>query len=320
MLAWAKQGVLLDPVRGPWLGVARTLIALGTLGTLALTPTSALFNHLRFFGQAPFCDGLAAVSIFCIGSSQLGLIRAGAIAILLVVAIGWLPAWTAVPHWWVSFSVFQSVGLPDGGDQIAMILSGLLIPVLIFDSRTWHWQRASAEPDGARAAITWTAVWAIRLQISFLYLQAGISKLYVPEWRDGTALYYWSTNVMFGASSTMEPVARAIYNTPFLMGVLGGFTILLELVLGVAILLPPRVRHFLFPLGLVLHFSIGVAIGLWSFAFIMFGALVLLLTPLGRVLPWRRLVSTPRDSKSPEIKSHPVVQEVVPARKKEMTQ
>ena len=111
-----------------------------------------------------------------------------------------------------------------------------------------------------------------------------------------------------------------IYNTPFLMGVLGGFTILLELVLGVAILLPPRVRHFLFPLGLVLHFSIGVAIGLWSFAFIMFGALVLLLTPLGRVLPWRRLVSTPRDSKSPEIKSHPVVQEVVPARKKEMTQ
>lgn len=288
VLAWARVDVRLSAFNGPWLGLARTLLALGTLGTLLLTPTSDLFNHLRYLGQAPFCNGLSSAGLFCLGESNLDFARLVAIVILVVVAAGWRPAWTAIPHWWVSYSVFHGIGLPDGGDQITMIISGLLVPILLLDRRKWHWRPVGAAAQGLLAAASWAAIWAIRLQVSFLYLQAGVSKLYVPEWRDGTALYYWSTNVMFGASSALEPVAAMIYDSPFFLWSVTAFTMALELSLGIAILLPRWTRLILFLLGVLLHFCIGVAIGLWSFAFAMFGALILLLVPLdGRLgLTW----------------------------------
>ena len=62
-LGLAARGWVAD---SPWTnvyGVARTLVALGMLTTLALTPTEALFAPVRDHPPAPYCDGGRGLSL-----------------------------------------------------------------------------------------------------------------------------------------------------------------------------------------------------------------------------------------------------------------
>src|SRR5699024_3242820 len=117
--------------------------------------TDAIFAPVLGRDVAPYCSGIDAISVFCLfPREQLTLIRWLCVVVLLVIASGWRPRWTALPHWWIAFSVFNSISIPDGGDQAAALLTLMLVPVLLTDPRRWHWQRGSTS-DGS-------ASWSVR--------------------------------------------------------------------------------------------------------------------------------------------------------------
>ncbi|QFG69461.1 sporulation-delaying protein SdpB family protein [Ornithinimicrobium pratense] len=301
---WLFGSVVLDLPWGSWLGLARTLMALGTAGTLALSGADVLFSPVVGLPLAPACEGLGALSIFCLlPREQLSLLKWVCVVILLVVASGWRPRWTALAHWWVAFSVFNSVAITDGGDQASIVLTTLLLPVLLTDDRRWHWQRsprthaaATATPARPRTwavALAVVALLAIKLQVAVIYFQASVAKLGQPEWVDGTSMYYWMSDDIFGPAAWMRPLMDAVVDQQLLLLTLTWLPLVVEFLLALSLLLPQWSRWGLLLLGVSLHLSIAVTMGLWSFSLVMVGACILLLTPPGADLQevgpaWRR--------------------------------
>lgn len=277
---------------GSWLGLARTLIALGTLATLAFGSTDALFAPVLGRDLAPYCSGIDAVSVFClVPREQLTLVRWLCVGVLLVVASGWRPRWTALPHWWIAFSVYNSIAVPDGGDQATAVLTLLLLPVALADPRRWHWQRGSDGDGAARwAAAPWRVSTAVvllvvvRIQVAVIYFQASVAKLGETEWVEGTSMYYWTADPVFGPADWLRPAVDAAVGHTLVLLALTWLPLAIEFALALGPLLRQRVRWLLLPLGAGLHLSIAAVMGLWSFSLVMVAACILLLTPLGEDL------------------------------------
>jgi len=121
----------------PWTnvyGLARTLIATGTCLTLIFNAPSILFRPAAGIDQFPVCHGLGSYGVFCLADPYLELARWGSVIALIIIASGWRPRVTALPHWWITFSLQNSAITIDGGDQIAAVLTFLLIPLALTDS------------------------------------------------------------------------------------------------------------------------------------------------------------------------------------------
>ncbi|MET9647429.1 sporulation-delaying protein SdpB family protein [Streptomyces syringium] len=281
----------------PWgnaYGLARTLLALGTAGTLAFSSTATLFRPVVTIGEYPLCQGMTSSGAFClVPRGQFDLVRWLCVAFLLVVASGWRPRLTALPHAYISFSVFSGIAIGDGGDQITWILSLLLALVALGDGRRWHWQTPEGSTAGeptTRATRGWallgTSAWTVaRLQMAFLYFQASVAKLPHAEWADGSAMYYWANNSSFGFPQWLRPLTDPVVYSPVGVAALTWLPVALELALAAALLMPQRRRWVLLPLGIAFHLGIAVLMGLWSFAFAMWAGLFLLLTPIGHSFP-----------------------------------
>ena len=278
---WARTKVA-NPPWGSGLGLARTVLALGTLGTLLATPPRVLLSPLAGGITPPVCEGISRASAWCLlpGEPQFG--RWLSVGVLLAVVAGWRPRLTAIPHWWVCWSLFASLTVQDGGDQITAVLTLLLIPVLLADSRRWHWQR----PDPARSGplsriVAVVACLLMQVQVAGLYLDAGIAKLGVPEWANGTALFYIFRNVIFGAPPWLSPVLSAVTNQPLGVAAITWGAVALEIAIGLALLLPKQLRPYLLASGLLFHDVIAVSMGLISFDCAMSAALLVYLLPIG---------------------------------------
>lgn len=125
----------------PWTnvyGLARTLLAMGTGATLLFSRSTTLFRPAWGVPEVPICRGVSRVGLFCVASHHLEIARWIGIIVLLVVASGWRPRFTGPLHCWVSFSLATSAVMVDGGDQVSQVLTLLLLPVTLTDSRTWH--------------------------------------------------------------------------------------------------------------------------------------------------------------------------------------
>ncbi|GGM76579.1 hypothetical protein GCM10012275_54130 [Longimycelium tulufanense] len=282
--------------RTPWTnvyGLARSLIALGTLSTLLFTSTDSLFRPSYGIAGYPQCGGVASIGLFCVvPRDHLEWARLIAVLVLIVTAIGWRPRVTALPHWWITFSLQASATIPDGGDQISANIALLLLPVALTDSRRWHWDTPiPAERARSRvlawSLVAWSALFVIRLQVAGLYLQASMAKLGEAEWRDGTAFYYWSTDPLFGlpewAAVLLSPVLRSSVGVILLTW----GPIVVEFALFLGLVARRAVRPYLLAAGIALHASIALVLGLGSFALAMMGCLVLFLRPTDH--PFTRL-------------------------------
>jgi antimicrobial peptide system SdpB family protein len=276
-----REPLLVPDPHTPLLGLARTLIALGTAGTLAFTRSSSLFTPAAGVPAAPYCTGIGRASVFCLVPRQhLGLAQMLCAIVLLITASGIFPRWTAVPHWFVSFSVFNSITIADGGDQIACLLTFLLLPVLITDRRRWHWSRSPNAPERPRSyAVAAVMLSVIQIQIAGVYFQSSVAKLGVPEWADGSAMYYWFNETSFGAPLWLRPALQPLVDNPVGVAVLTWSPLFIEFALFLSILLPRRFSPPILVSGLLLHFFIGLTMGLWSFVFCMWGAILLLTRP-----------------------------------------
>ncbi|HEY8174736.1 MAG TPA: sporulation-delaying protein SdpB family protein [Gemmatimonadaceae bacterium] len=283
----------------PWTnvyGLARSLIALGTLGTLVFSHSTSIFRRAVGIDRVPQCSGLAHGSYFCLfGSGHLELARWIAVVLLTVVVTGWRPRFTGIVHWWLSVSLAVSGVLVDGGDQVAQVLTLLLLPVTVTDRRKWHWQRApTAEQTGELARlVAVSALLIIRIQVAAIYFHAAVAKMAVTEWRNGTAVYYWFTDPMFGLPEYLRPIVMPVITHGVGVTLLTWGPMLLETLLFMALLMEKRHRWLLFYAGISFHAAIAVVHGLLSFAFAMWGALILFLRPIEKEFSFAVLVHRP---------------------------
>ena len=262
-------------------GLARSLLALATLLNLLGNPMSRLFSPAAGLSQGPQCADIANAGLFCL-VSDLELAKWVAIVALGLVATGWRPRITGVLHWWVTTSFHLSATLTDGGDQVASVLTLLLIPVCLSDGRRWHWPaptqgEAEGQLDAPARIIGGITLRVIAFQVAFIYLHASVAKLGVQEWADGTVMYYWFTHPTFGLPSWAESLGTLVASSGLVVAALTWGALAVEFCLFLSIALDQRRRQWLFLCGLMLHVSIGLLMGLVSFSIAMIAALILLL-------------------------------------------
>jgi antimicrobial peptide system SdpB family protein len=265
----------------PFLGLARSLIALGNLITVLFTSSDFLFRPVAGLGSYPLCTHADRAGLFCAMRGDLDAARVVAVVVLVAVIVGFAPQITSLLHVWVAFSISSSISIPEGGDQIATIMALLLVPVCLTDPRWNHWSPARpglrARPWRTGFAVIFVV--AIKLQLCVLYFYSGAGKLFVTEWAEGTALYY-IVQGFFGASGLPRLVLTEVAGTSLGAAALTWGTMLLELGLAAILLTRGRLRLVLALAGVTLHLGIIVAIGLWSFQITMLGGLLLLALPL----------------------------------------
>lgn len=271
----------------PWTnvyGTARTLLALGSIGTLLFSGSTSLWHPMPGMAAGANCVGPGALSLYClVGIDHLEIGRWIAIALLAVVASGWRPRVTGILHWWLASSYTLTATLSDGGDQVTSVLTLLLVPLCLTDSRRWHWGAPDPRPSegGTEIArlVALSTLMMIRLQVAGIYFHAAVGKFRVEEWADGTAVYYWFTDPTHGMTPWLSAVLTPVLTNPYGVVLLTWGTLVLELALFTGLVMEKRKRRWLLLVGLFFHVGIGVVHGLLSFMLAMWAALVLFLRP-----------------------------------------
>lgn len=295
------RAMLTHSVHNRVTGTARTLMALATAASLLFTPVEHLFYVAGSRPSGRLCEGVNGdIGLFCLTpAGQVEWARWAAIAALLVIASGWRPRWTAIPHWWISLSFFSTSNVMEGGDQVAAVVTLLLIPVCLTDPRRLHWDAPPA-PGTAPATGQIVAHLALRLiwlQACVLYLQASVAKLGGEEWRDGTSVWYWTTSGAFGAPGSLHGLMEWTLAHSWAVTAATWGTLAVEFALAWCLfgrLLPRRVTMFC---AAVLHASIAVLFGLPAFSLIMTALLLLYLARPGDPPTVRRSFLTFTQSK-----------------------
>lgn len=282
MLTWLEDRVLRDyrtnPLWVPGLGAARTLLAVGSLITVVLTDHRVLFGPAAGMPAGPRCEEPLGLSLFCVPGVPVGGLRLLAALILVVVASGWRPRWTCLPHWYVSWSVYATSTITDGGDQVTAVLALMLVPVCLADGRRWHWRSPAGplDPPAWQVAVPVVTRLAVRVQLAVLYFQAAVSKFGIAQWADGTATYYWIDHPTFGAWEPLRGLLDAMATVPLLQAGLTWGPLVIELGIALAVFFGSRrVRIVALAGGFALHAGIALVMGIVSFSVAMLGALLL---------------------------------------------
>lgn len=265
------------------IGIARTVLAVGTLITLLFNNIYDLLEPLGMRAGVSNFSGIAKISIYHLLEHNIVLAKWLSIIVLLLVASGWRPRVTGILHWWIAFSYSSSAMVLDGGDQITATLTLLLIPICLMDGRKWHW---SNEPHPIEqyttrqkmaGIVALCSLLVIKLQVAFIYFHAGVGKFEVPEWANGTAVYYWLNNPIFGASEALSPILDAIVTNPIGVTAMTWGAMVFEVILFLGLTMNKKWRPTLLVLGIAFHFTIIIFHGLVSFFCAMTAALILFL-------------------------------------------
>lgn len=266
-----------DP-RGPAAGRARSLLSLGTFLTMIATPRDQLFFRSASYPNGVVCGDLAnGISLYCIFDRESPLPYVISFAILLAVILGVLPMVTSWLHAWLAWSFVHSVPIIDGGDQVAQALTLLFIIFHFGDMRLTHWHTESTfvRIDTFFSPVRAGAVFLFEIQASVIYLHASIAKFAVPEWANGTAIWYWMQDPTFAPPRWIYiPLNALLSYVPSALLITYG-VLAFEFVLGVAILLRASLRCRLLLPGLLLHLGFAMVFGLWSFLCSMAALLIM---------------------------------------------
>jgi len=260
------------------LGIARSFLALCTLVTLLFNPVDALFSssiHSKV--------GYAYNFFYIFGNFKISIIIAA--ILLIVVMIGMYPRYTCILHFWVAYSFSTSGISVEGGDQIVGIASLLLIPVLLFDKRKNHYSKSVENKNYYVNCIAFFSFTMISLQSSFLYFQAALGKIKIREWADGTAVYYWFNDNVFGVNNSILEYLNIALKSPVFITLVTWGAIAIELFIALAIFFKNKsIKITAFYTGIALHLFIALCFGLISFFFAMAGVLILYLIPYNNLL------------------------------------
>jgi antimicrobial peptide system SdpB family protein len=266
------------------LAVCRSVLAFAELTALLFTPDHDLFTYEPGLAGGMHCSGVRGYSLWCMagsGSDDLTFSRIVAMAVLVAVICGFRPKWTCIPHWYVAFSFANAITQPNGGDAVVGVATLLLIPILLGDDRAWHWTRPNTPLPPAMRGSAYAAWLAIRCQIAVIYLDAAVSKLAVPQWRDGQAMHTIFTDPNYGLPSVIRDPLGSVLQSGGVVAFITWSVMALELTVAICALCRARARKLGIWPAVLLHAAIIVAMGLFSFGLTMI-ALVLVLRIDGR--------------------------------------
>lgn len=260
-----------------YLGVSRSLLSLGLILTLIFNDNDVLFSYginNDFFLK---CDHNNSLSIYCLINNTI-LAKYISILILFFVIIGIYPRLTCVFHWWVTYSFSTSSYVIDGGDQIASILTLLLIPICLLDRRKWHWSISHYKHNFLEKNIAFFSYTLISIQAFTIYFHAMIGKFGVNEWLNGTAIYYWLLHPVFGMNDRVAQYLVPFLKIPTILLAITWSVLAIELFLSANIFISNRkVKFISLYFGTIFHLSIIIAHGLVSFFFSMTSLLLIYL-------------------------------------------
>lgn len=264
-------------------GLARSIIAVGTLLTL-ITNSESVIIQRNVEGEVfnPLLSPLADINHFnfflILGFDNFDYMKIMAVIILMLVISGFYIKISSVLHWWVSISFFFGSSVIDGGDQIAAVLTFLLIPLCLTDDRKNHWH--TKQPSySSKNVFGLFSIYLIRFQIAIIYFHAAVGKFDVREWMNGTALYYWLNHSFFGSSDNLVPIINMALKNDWAVTILTYGVIVFELMLFLALTASRKYRKKILPIGIAFHFSIILFHGIFSFFFSIVGGLILYLLP-----------------------------------------
>ncbi|MER6069677.1 sporulation-delaying protein SdpB family protein [Streptomyces sp. NPDC001817] len=293
-----QRGLSAFDFRSRWFGVGRALICFAELTVVLITPSKALLTPVLTISNGARCGGVRAASAYCLvgGTSHAEYARWILVAVLLVAAVGYRPRWTAIPQLWAIYSIAVSITVPDGGESVGMIMSLLMLPILLTDNRTWQWSPPTKPLSPSGHAVAYAAFWVVRLQLAYIYLDTAISKFGVADWANGTAEYYFLRDNMFGVAKPWDGLLLALSKYPVIVVGMTWGALVVELLIAVCILGSDRWRKVGLVLDILLHGSIILLMGLWSFALVMIGCSVVASMPLLRT----SLDATPVEQRTAE--------------------
>lgn len=263
-------------------GFARSLLALGTLLTLVFNSPSVLFPPHTFLKNQANATGIETSNIFFMFNYEyIWLPYVFSIFVLGIVILGYYPKITCFFHVWVSYSLYHSMLIIEGGDQITAILTLMIFPLCVCDNRKNHWYN----PEKTVIKISNTYIYYflnnsyifIRFQMAILYLDAGVEKFKVTEWLEGTATYYWFNHNMFGAPLWLKNILNYFFSNAYFVSSVTWGVMFLEIGLFSGFFIKQKYRYILFVLAIFFHFFIFVIHGLPTFGIAMTGGLILYL-------------------------------------------
>lgn len=274
---WSARIELFDP-RGPLLAAGRSLLGLAQLSILLANPPSLLFGATPQDPAAGLCRGSDALTLWCAagsGGTSGAMATAAACIVLAGVTIGFAPKWLCIPHWYVAFSLGTRVTANNGGDAVAQILVGLLVPCCLGDTRRWHWRRPREPLAPAWRGASCAAHLLIRAQILVIYADAAIAKLGYRAWRDGTVIRILFEKPGYALPSGAGRLVDSLLAPAWISGAVTRGVILLELGIALSMLGPGRVRRWGLGIAVCLHVAIIVALGLFSFGLVMIASVMI---------------------------------------------
>jgi antimicrobial peptide system SdpB family protein len=261
--------------------LGRLFLSLSTLSTILFNDPYRLFD----ISHAPTTNvtsvDICKLSLFSLSyPNNLMLAKVMACVLLAVTISGFLPRITCFLQWWLSFSVYSSAYITEGGDQINMILSLLVIPICLFDNRINQWTKPGSDiPINIyQKIVIWLVLLLIKIQVAVLYFHSGIAKIYHEQWRDGTALYYWIQNTSIGFNKVAAYILNFLFDNRFVLFFSTWSVVVFEVLLSMVHITKLNKRFF-FRAALTFHILIFVCFGLFSFCFSMTGALFLYFLP-----------------------------------------
>jgi hypothetical protein len=164
----------------------------------------------------------------------------------------------------------------------------LLVPICLADDRRWQWSAPAGPLPPSWRGAAWAATLTLRLQAGLVYGVAGMSKLLVPQWRDGTAMYAVFHDPGYGLPAELLPRVAPLVDSVVVVSALTWAVPVLEIAIAVAVLGTQRSRGAAVLIGGVLHVGIICALGLFSFGLIMIALLLATWLPISRDSTWSR--------------------------------
>ena len=273
------------------IGLARSILAFGTMLTLLTNNTSVLIQRSsegNLFN--PMLNPMAPLNKFnfflLFGVEHFSYMKILAIAILIIVITGYFIKVTSLLHWWVSISFFFCSSVIDGGDQITAILTFLLLPLCLTDKRKNHWE--TIKPYSSTLNIVGlSSIYLIKLQIAIIYFHAAVGKFDVEEWANGTALYYWFNHSFFGASDNLIPIINFSLSNSWLVTASTYGVLIFEVLLFLCLLASEKVKRMVLIPAILFHFLIIIFHGIFSFFFAVTAGLILYLLPINKPLKFK---------------------------------
>ena len=250
---------------------ARSLLALSSLFTL-------LFNNVSYFRTTKIQENYFNFFSF-FDYEKLYIPYYSSIIFLMIIISGYYPRVLCIIQAWISFSIFNSIIVPEGGDQINYLLNLFLIPICLFDKRKNGWinEYTLASNNILINTNIKCALFIIKLQMSLLYFHAAIGKIYQEQWYQGSAIYYWVNHSIFGANDFIYFFLEFIVTNKYLVTFLCWGIILIEISLFVSLFLKQKYKYYIFVVGILFHFLIVLIFGLTTFFLAMAGGLILYL-------------------------------------------